>query len=397
MSAASETSSGGADRFNQSDIHLFFHLVKSVGILGIFCFHYFERFIYVATPYAGTAEIAVLNALFKTAANIKQFAWVLAFTLFSFGDLGVYLFIVASGFGLYHSRLNRRTSWIVFYKKRMIRILPQYYFFLLLTFWYTAYVNNLQFYSSPEGLKVLLKHVFLLQTLSADYQYYALYYFVAVIFQLYLLFPFFSKVMSLDRISVPFFLMSFFFSPLIKKALVSAGVAYSGILITDYFPYFLFGMLIADAVHHHRRLGNLIFDARLSLFSLFLTAVLMVSAVGRIVDVSKVAFPLVFAFFLSLPLFWNLLRKWTPLIKLRADRAIAMFSRSSYVFYLVHMLMIGVILGFSGKEGLLRSYGSWFYTGGIILVSTTLFALLIQKELDRLGLYSGNPGTKPGR
>ncbi len=379
-----------ADNITTSDISLFFDFVKSVGILGVFCYHYYGAFMTVVMNISSdSARLVLLNGLFKTAVNGTQAACVASLAMSSFGGLGVYLFIVASGFGLYNSSLRKKTAWSIFYKKRIIRVLPQYYFFLFLTFLIAIYINHMQFYSSPEGLINLLQHLLLVQTLSRAYSSYGHFYFVAIIFQLYLLFPFFSKIMSSNRLRVPFFIISFFLSFLLNKLLAATGLVFTGLLITDYVPYFLFGMLIAEALYHRRSLSAMLFDYRLSISSFLLAGALMVSVVAGMVNYSRVTVPLAFASFLSLLPFFLLLQK------MKVDPAIRLFSYCSYSFYLIHRIVYINILQTRVAAAGVASNASWVILGLIILGLTTLAAYFIQRSYDSVVTYIGHRGMRP--
>jgi peptidoglycan/LPS O-acetylase OafA/YrhL len=249
----------------KSERVLFFHFVKSIGILGIFFFHFYGRFV-GDLRIKNAVTSGLLQDLLVSVKSLSQFICFIAQTFFSFGNIGVDLFIIASGFGLYYSYLSKHTTWRAFFRKRIVRVLPLYYFFLFLIFCLAAFVSKVDFYTSSEGLKVLLYHVLLVQTFNGSYVYYGLYYFIAVIFQLYLLFPLLVKIIHNDKIRIPFFVLSILFSICINKIIDLSGINYQGILLTDYLPLFVFGMLVADSMYNERILHKVLFDGRLLQF-----------------------------------------------------------------------------------------------------------------------------------
>ncbi|MCI8293762.1 MAG: acyltransferase [Hespellia sp.] len=78
------------------------------------------------------------------------------------GEVGVTLFFIISGYGIFLSidyKMNSRSFEILqFYKKRFLRILPQYYISLLIIIFLTSQVSML----SSQGLFHIFTHAFLI-------------------------------------------------------------------------------------------------------------------------------------------------------------------------------------------------------------------------------------------
>jgi peptidoglycan/LPS O-acetylase OafA/YrhL len=362
----------------KSDVGFFFDFVKAAGIIGIYCFHFYGRFL------AGyKVEDAVASGLLAkfliTAKTFSQYISTLFQALFAFGNIGVELFIISSGFGLYFSYLLRKGSWRSFYWKRFLRILPLYYFFLILIFLLTVFVSNQKLYASPEGLKVLVYHLFLVQTFNNSYTYYGFFYFISIIFQLYMIFPLLINIVRNDTVRLPFFILSVFFSYFINRLFVILGIHFSGILLTDYLPLFLFGMLIADSIYFKRKMHTFIFNKLLTGFCiLLLIAVVIYLVLFRINNQGVVKMFFAILVFIELPVVFGIVKH------LKTRPLISVIAYSSYTFYLMHMIFINRGLQLFAHYGLTDTRLNWLFIGIIILPITMFFAYLVQRGYDRI-------------
>ena len=257
--------------------------------------------------------------------------------------------------------------------------MPLYYFFLFLIFLLTVFVSNQKFYVLAEGLKVLAYHVFLVQTVNKSYIYYGFFYFIAIIFQLYLMFPLLTKILRNETIKLPFFLLSFFFSLFISKLFVILGISFSGILLTDYLPLFLFGMLIADSIFYKRKLHEFLFDKRLaSLCILLVVGIVIYLILFSFHYYREVRTLIAILVFLSLPVVFGIIKH------LRIRSLIAFIAYSTYTFFLMHMIFINRGLQFFASYGLTDSHRNWIFIGSLILPIVMYSAYLIQKGYDRI-------------
>ena len=105
------------------------------------------------------------------------------------GYLGVDIFIFLSAYGLYYGFRKDKKNIRVFYKKRIIRILPSYYLVLITTFLLKSYINQ------DLNVTDLLQQISMLGFFCPSLQWdYFLWYIPGTLF-LYLLFPvFFYKL-----------------------------------------------------------------------------------------------------------------------------------------------------------------------------------------------------------
>lgn len=111
-------------------------------------------------------------------------------TASSFGGAGVHVFILCSGFGLYLSHLNKPLTYIIFLKRRFLKVYVPYIIIILLSACLPCYT------SSESKLIELLSHIFLFKMFnesleeSLGYQMW----FISTIIQFYLLWPIIIKL-----------------------------------------------------------------------------------------------------------------------------------------------------------------------------------------------------------
>lgn len=121
------------------------------------------------------------------------------------GELGVTLFFLLSGYGIYYSlkiteQKNGKIKYLVFLKKRLKRILPQYYFNLIFLLLFTGAAV----YLSVEHILDILTHFLLIHNLFPDYHgaINGVLWTMGVIFQFYLvaipIYSFIKKVRELE-------------------------------------------------------------------------------------------------------------------------------------------------------------------------------------------------------
>jgi len=137
-----------------------------------------------------------------------DFGWLFQ-QMISFGGTGIHLFFFLSGFGL---GLGRKTSLLVFYKRRFIKILLPYYIFVTLVF----LINLVHPVYHESGVMTWLSHIFLYKMFSNDliisfgYQLW----FISTIIQFYLFFPIMrwmkEKAGNLNFILIAFLVSSFY-------------------------------------------------------------------------------------------------------------------------------------------------------------------------------------------
>ncbi|MCJ8163625.1 acyltransferase [Pontibacter sp. E15-1] len=99
------------------------------------------------------------------------------------GGAGIYIFLFASGYGLYHSRV---TTWASYCKKRFARVLVPYYIGITVIFLLNAHLHIY-----PDGWKEYLSHMLLFKMFYEPYasSFGNHFWFIATIVQFYMLWP----------------------------------------------------------------------------------------------------------------------------------------------------------------------------------------------------------------
>lgn len=154
--------------------------VKVVAILGICLFHYLDfNYYWQLGSVAGYSFTSLVNFTNSESPFRAIIEW-----LFLLGVFGVYLFIIASGFGLMNSKVD---SYWAFIKNRIFKIVPFYWFILSIVF-----VYNLIFDYKNVDFWDYLAHYFFINNFFPDYvlSISAPFWFISTIIQLYLIFPF---------------------------------------------------------------------------------------------------------------------------------------------------------------------------------------------------------------
>lgn len=363
----------------------FFVFLRAIAILWVFSYHAYNN-CFTRNAANAVLQHGVLKFLLGNISSPADYLFLPIRLTFSFGSLGVELFIIASGFGLYYSFLAReQVPWAVFYRKRALRILPLYYLTLIGLVVGNVFIFKASYYSSYEGLKVLGYHFLLLQTFSDAYLPFSYLYFVAVIFQLYLAFPLLVRIMKLQHMAVLFFVASFSFSPMIMRGLKISGIDFHGVLVTDYLPFFLLGMMIAESYHRGGRLQKIFFDKRVSSISFVFLLVVIFLISYHMNYGSGVRWLIALSVFFSLPLLFDVFQ---PLV---ATKTIYLIAYSSYSMYLIHMFVLKI----SQKLFIPNDPGIYFsiVTASLLLITSLFLSYYLQKWYDRLSLqlYSRKP------
>ena len=182
-------------------------------------------------------------------------------TLFSFGgEIGVTLFFLLSGFGIYSSLSHKESSssfpsWISFMKNRCRRILPQYYACLLILLLCTpasAYVNGMHLFN-------LIVHFFLVHNLfvSTSGAINGVLWTLGVTFQFYLFAILFFRLLRKNRylflgVSIAFtifskYIMYHYFIPNIPPNDFNYFIF--GRQLYTSLDNFIIGMFVADALN----------------------------------------------------------------------------------------------------------------------------------------------------
>lgn len=153
------------------------------------------------------------------------------------GRIGVDIFLILSGIGLYFS-LKDNSSLLFFYKKRFIRILPTYFLLASPYFLYKTYTKHTNFFSEISFFTAIR---------GGDNPYY----FIELILLCYLLMPFIYRMVEKDYI-IPIFLLC------IGCYFLGNISGYNEIVINR-IPVFIIGVVIAKYVYNKYTIPHFIF------------------------------------------------------------------------------------------------------------------------------------------
>nr|MCR5701460.1 acyltransferase [Lachnospiraceae bacterium] len=78
------------------------------------------------------------------------------------GEIGVTIFFLISGFGLFYSLDRKEQNYFCFMKRRFVRIAPEYYVFLMFLLFFTPSVGYISF----AGMKDVLLHLLFLHNIT---------------------------------------------------------------------------------------------------------------------------------------------------------------------------------------------------------------------------------------
>lgn len=211
-------------------------LVKVVAIIWICLYHLldFHRSWEIGTLFGSGRYWEY----FASSGNIFS---TLVMVLISLGVVGVNLFIIASGVGLTVSSNRKRIGYLSFFKKRVVKIFPYYWFvlvgILLFELLFGHQVNYFDYFVHFLGINNFFPEYVL--TISAPF------WFIGTIFQLYLLFPF---VFQLSKKIHPILLLSL--AVLLKVYVDPFLVDFfaGGRFFTEYIVDFVFGIVIGNII-----------------------------------------------------------------------------------------------------------------------------------------------------
>lgn len=177
------------------------------------------------------------------------------------GEIGVTAFFVLSGYGIYCSLDNKEQTYSVFLKKRIIRITPEYYIFLLFMLLFTQSAA----YISKSGIKDILLHLFfihninpqttgsingVLWTMAVTVQYYII---AIPVYKCIKKHPFFTVIAGIGM-TIIFKYICFHY--LIKLYFSDQPFWYSRNIFFSVFDNFIIGMFVSCLCKSNKRLSN---------------------------------------------------------------------------------------------------------------------------------------------
>lgn len=376
----------------KNDMRFFFDFARASAIAGIYFFHFYDFGLGGFGSVAKRFQAGILQGLFAGASGFSDYLWGLLQILFSFGNKGVEIFIIASGFGLYLSHLEKGTSWREFYRRRVIRVLPLY--------WAACVSIYLMF---PVTLKHLLMNVFLVQIFTPEYLAFGPLWFISYLFLLYIMFPLFVLVFRHAWLRWALFAASFFMTPVYVYIVRLAGYEPVGVMPTAYISVFLLGMLIAGSFHRGGKFHRTLLSPAASALAFLLlgVSVYLVSYGVPFTELMHRAFGILS--FLALYLPCLLVRRIGPARKLAGWVAYA-----AYVIYLVHAPLFIKMLDWAESSPWPRKLLVYpvaefphapvkFMASSLaVLVAVLVVSMAVQKAYDRLvAAFAGADREKP--
>jgi peptidoglycan/LPS O-acetylase OafA/YrhL len=364
---------------DKNDIRSYFNLVRASAILGIFFYHIYD-FNYGLGSVGKRFSDGILQNIFAGAGGIGGYLWGVCQLGMSLGNKGVELFIIASGFGLYLSYLQKRTSWKDFYKKRVVRILPLY--------WAACLTIYLIF---PVNAKHLLMNALLVQIFTRQYLVFGPMWFISYLFLLYLLFPLFVLAFRNRYVKWGLFAVSFVMTPMWKGVLGFLGLRYGGLPPTEYIQVFLLGMLLADSVHNRGALHRCVLHASIGTLSVVGVAAMLYLVSYQVPPTALAHRALGILIFLSLTLVSPLVRRFSFL-----DAVSRRLAYAAYAIYLTHMLVLMKVLLLADstpwlrkvliypRTELAREPLKFVATSLVILAVTLALSYALQRAYDKL-------------
>lgn len=218
--------------------------IRGLAILLVFAFHtlliIFPGFEYRKYGADGIIEVENLQAI------------ILSFNPFGQGWIGVDLFLVISGFliHLIHLRSGTTLDLKTFFSKRFWRIFPPYLFVLLVFFF-------MKMDTSPQGLKHLFSHVFLIHNLDDDtfFSINPSFWSIALECQLYLIYPLYLVLLKHFGAGRSFFIAILMNITLTTYAVITgiSSLAY-GTFVLKMWIVWCAGAYLADRFHNGKRL-----------------------------------------------------------------------------------------------------------------------------------------------
>lgn len=202
--------------------------------------------------------------------NLHSFGKIFKNLFITGGWLGCCLFFLISGYCLCLN-YNENTKYFDYLKHRLIRLLPTYY--VAMVIWY--FLIKMGIAPKPIDLSAILSHVFLLHNLNEAnfYSMSGVFWFLGVLFDFYLIFPFLYKLQKNTRFGLEILTLILFVASIFITCCfhIRGSVFNKSILIN--LPCFVFGMILCK-----KQYVNLFFNKYLKAILLIISLVLLIFA-----------------------------------------------------------------------------------------------------------------------
>lgn len=325
----------------------------------------------------GVILIHILGASFQF-----QTKWGLTWDIYVICDqflrFAVPVFVFLSGFTLGLKYLHKKFSLVDFYRRRVWRILPWYFFWSAVIYFYTHYIGVENDFHYPLWKLIFLGKV--------DYHLY----FVSMIFQLYLIFPvilFFLQKFSRKFVALVFlFQVSLYlFSSFAAQGMIKLNFLWGDqqqyVFFGTWIFYFVLGVIFAQKEYSSAQI------AKLRKISIYLTVLGLILSIADSIWVTRSTGDLIIAArssrvsvmmyacgWLISAIVWG--KKLLGLPNMLKSFLIYLGNRS-YIIYLLHTLVIRMVAGYIVPSNFLN------------LVIFTLLILTISVLLAEFSEMSG--------
>lgn len=202
--------------------------------------------------------------------NLHSFGGIFKNMFMTGGWLGCCLFFLISGYCLCIN-YNENVKYFDFIRKRLIKILPAYY--IAMTIWYFLVKTGIT--TKAIGISAILSHIFLVHVFDNAnfYSICGVFWFLGVLFNFYLIFPFLYKIQKNTKYLLEIFTLLIFIVCLFISFYfhIEGSVFNKSIFIN--LPCFVFGMML-----YNRPLPEFFKNKWLKLILLFITFNLLIFA-----------------------------------------------------------------------------------------------------------------------
>jgi surface polysaccharide O-acyltransferase-like enzyme len=316
-------------------------------------------------------------------------SWNLLLVLDQIFRFAVPSFVAISGYVLASKYAHADFVFSIFFKKRILRILPLYFFFSFTIFYYTRFL-----YPEPVGAIPLWKIIFLGK---ADYHLY----FVSMIFQFYLLFPVF--LFFFNKFRKPFIIFAlalqmvvYLISTMSMEKIFDFGFIFGDqqqyVFFGTWIFYFVLGMLFAKVRFDDDKTAKLakisLFFVIFGLFFMFFDAYRLFLATGNLITSLRStrlpAFIYTSGFVILFLLKHELINKFLG----RFSKWLIYFGRESFTAYLVHTLVLRILL--------LRFEVKNLFGVFLLFVATLTLSFIVAELTRRISVLPGLLKNKNG-
>lgn len=365
---------------------------RALAVLAVLLYHYFSRW----TPPRNEVSLYPYNG---------------EYNYFGYGYLGVHFFFVISGFVIFFT-LENTANFCLFWKKRMIRLLPSIMVASVITFTVMTLFDRHNIFSSGKEVKNFIPSLTfiapdLLNNIFGKYRP-NLEYISGVYWSLWPEIQFYFLASLIFYISKKRFLRNF----LVTVALITAAnyliknlmgsnrfhislpesflSGYSkwipkGFPVIEYLPFFCLGVLFYQLFKNQR--SSIKTSVYIKIFLCALTAYILYAGIRVNVRIIYMLIVLLFSTFIYFP----------GKLSLFENKALTNIGESSYFLYLIHD-DIGVLI--------IYSFGSLFLPHGYILallvivlmaVLSKLYTDIIDKKMSRWLKARLITASRPGK